>query len=59
MGVASIPLIGFSSRSVGLAPHGLSEKVRTPFVVHSQIWLLGDAGTAAIAAGCGSAGGVA
>jgi hypothetical protein len=38
MGVGSILLIGPMSRSEDLSPHGLSEKVFMPFILHSQIW---------------------
>ena len=38
MGVGSILLIGPISRREDLPPHGLSEKVFMPFIVHSQIW---------------------
>jgi hypothetical protein len=45
-------LIELNSRSVELLPQGLSENVRWPFVVHSQIWppagaVAGGAGAAA------------
>src|ERR1700680_503509 len=36
MGVGSIMLIGPISRSEDLSPHGLSEKVSMPFILHSQ-----------------------
>jgi hypothetical protein len=42
MGVGSILLTGPISRSVDLLPHGLSEKVLWPFIVHSQIWWVGS-----------------
>ena len=50
MGIGSILLIGPISRSVDFSPHGLSEKVFRPFIVHSQIWRFGSE--------CGAIGGV-
>jgi hypothetical protein len=47
-------LIGFNCRTVDFVPHGLLEKVRKPFVVHSQIWLLGAGDGAVAGAGLGA-----
>jgi hypothetical protein len=56
-----MPLTGPISRTKGLSPHGLPEKVLRPLIVHSQIWPLDAAGgvaggvcTVGIAATAGS-----
>ena len=64
MGVGSIRLIGPISRSEDLPPHGLSEKVFWPLIVHSHIWLVDSIGgavvcicaAAKVGAGIGAAG---
>src|ERR1700684_2516444 len=55
-------LIGPTSRSVDLLPHGLPAKVFWPLMVHSQIWLaadgwLGDCAGGGVAAKLGTAAG--
>ena len=39
-GVGFIVLMGRTATRVDFVPQGLSENVLTPFVIHSQIWLL-------------------
>jgi hypothetical protein len=47
-------LIGPTSSNVDFSPHGLLEKVLTPFVVHTQIWPPDASGGTAACIGAGT-----